>query len=97
MSAAAVWKFPLRLANLDARPVVAMPLGARVLACHVLAGEPTVWAQVDPDAEIGPRRFALVGTGTPFDPAGLRYIATVQLDSGDVLHVFEDLRPGDGQ
>lgn len=82
----AVWKFTLRTIDLQ---VIALPAGARLLDVQMQHGDPQLWAEVDIDAPIEPRVFAIVGTGHPMpEPVG-EYVATFQIvDFGLVFHVY---------
>lgn len=84
-----VWKFGL---NLDARQVVMMPEGAKLLTVQAQYGEPFVWALCDEHAGRQEyRRFLIYGTGQPLPDNTGEYVGTFQLVSGAmVLHVFEE-------
>lgn len=84
----AIWKFTLS----DVDSTVVMPKGAKVLEVATQVGEPTIWALVDPNADMVKRQFAVVGTGHPTD--GLdpeQYLGTCHnvANLGLVMHVFE--------
>ncbi len=83
-----VWKFPVMPGN----DIIEMPKGAKVLAFqHQDSIGPMIWALVDPDAELEPRRFIMVDTGQGLpDDVELTFIDTLQLLRGtQVLHLFE--------
>jgi hypothetical protein len=63
-----------------------LPTGARVLTVQSQRdSEAFIWAQVDPDAPMKPRRFRLAGTGHPIaDPDHWAYIGSFQLRAGRV-------------
>ena len=59
-----LWKFPVT--GLHGEPVVLeMPRGATVVRFAMQCGQPTLWAEVDPDQECERREFAVLGTGHP--------------------------------
>jgi len=85
-----VWKFPLRVS--DVQPVT-MPAGARILHVAEQFGDLCLWALVDPDAPKETRVIAICGTGHPAPDDG-RHIGSVMLHgSALVFHVFEAPRP----
>lgn len=85
----AIRKFTLDLAQDMA---VQMPHGARILSAALDPnGVPQLWAEVDTDAPVRPRRLSVHGTGEPLEPVGA-HIATFQVDvDGDpyVFHLFD--------
>ncbi len=86
-----IWKFPLYVTDAQTIPV---PQGAKFLAVQVQAGEPCLWAMVNPDAPKVPVEIRIHGTGhaLPDDSTHYDYIGTFQLDSGAlVFHVFRVL------
>lgn len=90
----AVWKYPLPLTSAPSY-VCQMPIGAEIL--HVAAQDdtPTLWALVDPDADVEGRAFRIVGTGHA--EVRDRYVhrgSVVTHGGAYVWHVFEvDLGP----
>lgn len=70
-----------------------MPLGAKILTFQV-QGEyepvPTLWAEVDPNADRAWTTFWLVGTGFDVPPGVVRYVGTVQTGSF-VWHLYEEI------
>jgi hypothetical protein len=70
-----------------------MPIGARVLHVREKRNGPTVWAEVDPDADIlETRTFRVVATGEEFD-GGWSYLGTAHTHDGALVwHVMEELR-----
>lgn len=84
---------------------VSMPEGAVILSVArrdypqlpmlgVGGDEPLdMWALVDPDAPVRPRRIRIAGTGHPLDDVDqLEFLGTVQVVQGQlVFHVFEAL------
>lgn len=86
-----IWKFPLVI---DGEQVVEMPIGAEILTVQMQHGFPFMWALVDPEAGRESRTIRIIGTGHHFGPPveslALRYISTIQTDSGLLVwHVFE--------
>jgi len=83
-----VYKYPIYGAGAD----IQMPRGARVLCVQIQDDVPTIWALVDPNAELEGRHFRLMVTGGAFDADGLTYVGTYQ-QGWFVGHVFE--KPGE--
>jgi hypothetical protein len=88
-----VWRFALMDAVLTGQPVslVEMPAGAEVIRFGFQMGVPSVWAIVDPGADLVLRRFVLVESGEQL-PQGAAYIGTVAAAGdagGAVTHLFE--------
>lgn len=55
-----VYKFPFRVED---DVTLTMSRGAEILHVDAQQGVPCVWARVDPEADLVPRRFRLAGTG----------------------------------
>lgn len=89
MAGKRVFKYPLEIAD---DLTVDLPHGAEVLTVQVQHGEPCLWARVDPEAPLAPRRFRWAGTGHPLDAASdWPYVGSVQLESGMlVFHLFRE-------
>ena len=69
---------------------IAMPENAHVLTVQTQNGNPFIWAKVDTDAPIVPRRFQLVGTGNPTSGLSNVYVGTFQIADGRlVFHLFD--------
>jgi hypothetical protein len=84
----AIWKVQLHAPGLDAH----LPRGASIVHVHEQDGNPTLWAEVDPDeASLVHRRFAVIMTGQHFSPDPNRYVylGTCHLPGGIVAHVYE--------
>lgn len=84
----AIWKYTLN----DVDQSVIMPKGAKVLEVATQGGNPTLWALVDPNADLVKRQFAVVGTGHPADGLDVdAYLGTCHnvANLGLVMHVFE--------
>jgi hypothetical protein len=83
-----IYKYPLNNVGLNA---VHMPTGAKILSCQLQREIPTLWAMVDDTEPLRRRRSTVVGTGHALhesvDARG--FLATLQLEDGIVLHVFE--------
>lgn len=88
MSTRTIWKFPLRLTDVQ---TVMMPAGAEILAVGVQADGIMLWARVDPAvSERQGYNIAIVGTGHPApDDTQSTYIGTV-MDGPYVWHVFTE-------
>lgn len=69
---------------------IEMPVGAQVLSFDTQNNTPTLWALVEPKADIEKRTFYIFGTGrdVPDNFDGSDHIGTVQID-GMVWHLFE--------
>ena len=67
-----------------------MDANAKILALQLQRGVPQVWVLVDPEGPVQERTFRVIGTGQPFDVAGLEYVATFQPNSLLVFHLFEE-------
>lgn len=80
----AIWKYPLDVTD---QQTVGMPAAAQVLSVADQAGALTVWALVDTEAAIEPRRFWIVGTGRPMPVSGATFLGSVQ-QGPFVWHVF---------
>ena len=67
-----------------------LPQGARMLAVQVQRGIPCLWAEVDRQANMVPRRFYVRGTGHPMGAARASdHVGTFQLSDGDlVFHLY---------
>lgn len=80
-----IWKFILPITDeieVD-MPDVSIPLNVQLQSTDIC-----LWAMVDPKGPKVKKRFFIVGTGHPFNPADKLYIGTVQKGSF-VWHVFE--------
>lgn len=107
-----IWKYPILqqvdgLLGVTDRPVIKMPHGAEILTVQVqlqptraidgFREVPTIWALVDPEAEVTNHGFLIVGTGNevPQDVEGLpvqwsTYVGTWQQENGTfVFHLFD--------
>lgn len=81
-----IWKYTFEIADSF---FLSLPAGARILHAECQQGAPTLWALVDPDAELRARKFRIIGTGHPIDQKGLTHIATFQ-QQPFVWHLFEE-------
>lgn len=82
----AIFEFSLEVT--DAQTVL-MPGLATILCVQTQGGVPCLWALVNPDDELRPRKIMTYGTGQTIGNPGM-YIGTYQLP-GLVFHVFEDM------
>lgn len=81
-----IYKYELDRENIV--NLIKMPQGAKVLCFKMQGNVPCIWAMVDIVQASVERKFAVVGTGWDFDPAGLEYVGTV-IDGIYVWHLFE--------
>lgn len=73
----------------DKQPLL-MPEGSKILDVQMQGHQCCLWALCDPNAKQVGRYFAIYGTGNPMPDDPGSYIATFQLDGGElVFHVFE--------
>ena len=89
-----IWKFPMNrlLASARSDEIIDLPIGAKILHVDLQNGIPCFWVEVDPEQpKKEDRHFSLVGTGFPYNPAGVDYIGTFQ-QPPFVWHVFEHKR-----
>jgi len=88
-----IHKYPLQIAA--SQPVI-MPKDAEILTIQTQAGNPCLWALVDPDNDVDMRIIEIFGTGDVIHEKRRRYISTFQIKNGEsVFHAFEYLRAGD--
>ena len=81
-----VWKFNLEASH---ETTFEAPAPARVLSAGLdPAGRPSVWVEVDPDAEKIERTVFLYGTGHPIE-AGGRFVGSI-FDGSFVWHVYTE-------
>lgn len=73
----------------NGKTTIEMPRGARILHCAPQGAEIQLWAQVNTDEPLVPRRFLIIGTGWELPDVPLKYIGTVQI-SIFVWHIFEE-------
>ncbi len=86
-----VWKFSVPVEDEFS---LIMPRGAKILHFDTQHEAPTLWALVDPSAELAdPRRFRFAGTGHRIvtrEGDELCYIGTSQMLGGNLaFHLFE--------
>lgn len=83
-----IWKWSLTVTDIQS---VSMPAGAKLLTVQVQGMNPQIWALCDEaETTIEPRRIAIYGTGNPMPADPGKYIATFQLNDGElVFHAFE--------
>lgn len=71
---------------------VTMPASAEIICLQPQHGIPCIWAMVDTEEALKPRRLFTYGTGHPAQDENQRYIGTYQLHNGQlVFHVFEEI------
>lgn len=89
-----IWKFPIPQADCF---TLELPKHARFLDVQVQYTKPVAWFLIDPDAEKGPRRFVVAGTGHPIpEQEKLTHLGTFQLFNGElIVHLFEYDAPAD--
>lgn len=83
-----IWKATLEMK--DSQNIV-VPLGADILTVQLQKGQPTVWFICDDTTPMKSfKTINIYGTGQPLPNEPGRYIATFQLQDGDlVFHAFE--------
>ena len=86
-----VWKYQIPWED---ESVIEMPGGAAILSAQPqgVFANISLWALVDPDEMVMPRRFRLAGTGHPirYPASALTHISTMQFQDGAlVFHLFE--------
>jgi hypothetical protein len=91
-----IWKFStLPGGDFKEKFTLQMPKGAEILTIQTdqKNNHPTIWAIVDPEAEVEDRHFELYGTGHTIDDnmwIKRKYIGTYQYQKGEFVgHVFE--------
>lgn len=89
-----IWKYDLNPNEGDQMSCfLEMPAQAKILTVQIQHGKPRLWALVDPNRSKELRRFQVVGTGHPFEPAPTaHHIGSFQMHEGTfIFHVFEVL------
>lgn len=81
-----VHKFKIPLATAEFH--LGLNMEAKVLYVGMQRGEPHVWVEVDTKSYQEPRKFTIVGTGTPLPAEDVRHVGTWQQDSF-VFHLYE--------
>lgn len=85
-----IWKYQLEL---KAHQEISLPIRAKILCAQLQYGTPTLWCEVDSNAEKENRQIIMVGTGDFVPASTIGYIGTVQLVSnGLVFHFYENLK-----
>jgi hypothetical protein len=82
-----IWKFPLQVVEEQA---LQMPIGAKVLHVGTQGNIASIWAEVDPTAELEKRWIYMFGTGHSL-PAlrAAKHLGTFMMHDGTVVyHVF---------
>lgn len=90
-----IWKFKVPR---EIRPIIEMPLGAKIISCQIQQGEIFLWAIVRPNNIAISRRFLLAFTGqrVNYDLYEIEFIETVQHPNGLVYHLFEETNAHNG-
>lgn len=85
-----IWKFALQVVK---EQEVKMPAGAQILCVQPQYGNnPCLWALVNPEAKLEPRKIQIVHTREEMSEGVGIYIGTCQLLNGKlVLHMFDML------
>jgi hypothetical protein len=96
-----IWKFSTLIEGqkrqFKEKFTLQMPMGAEILTIQTdeKNNHPTIWALVDPQAEMEDRFFELYGTGhSIYEDMGIerKYIGTYQYQRGEFVgHIFERL------
>ena len=85
-----IWKYMLHIAD---HQTVNMPEGGKIIHFALQDDIPTIWVEVDPEAERVERKFRLFGTGHEFNDTGLIYIGSVTGHLGKfVWHLYEEFK-----
>jgi hypothetical protein len=81
-----VWKYPLEITGVQ---TLRLPGGARVLSVVDQNETLTLYAWVDSEAPLRPRKIYVYGTGHFCPPTGAAFLGTVLLRGGSLAwHVF---------
>lgn len=89
-----VYKYTIPANNFGQNLARDFPEHAKFLSVGEQADELVMWVQVDTDEKPEQRTITVVGTGHPIPLRPLcqpEFIGTVQMQSGIVLHVFEQV------
>lgn len=81
-----VWKFYLQIGGVWE---VEMPANAEILSLALQGADLFFWAKVEPGNALERRRFLVVGTGHGIPHYAEKFLGTVHLANGLVLHAFE--------
>lgn len=82
-----IWKYRVQPNYFD----YMMPQHARFLDLQIQNGDPVMWFEVDPEAQLERRGFITVPTGFAEVPFGSIYLGTFQTtgpDGGLVFHTY---------
>ena len=86
----AIHKYPIDVADVQD---IDLPSRAKILSFQIQYDVPCIWALVDIEAPMKPRRLHLVGTGHRREEDFFKgkFIGTVQADNGMLVwHLFEE-------
>ena len=83
-----IWKYHIKTTDVQ---FLDIPGGAQILSVQVQAGQPCIWALVNPDADRRKRHIRICGTGHRVDERYIgTFVGTYQLNGGSlVFHVFD--------
>lgn len=81
-----IWKYELAIAD---QFEMELPEDAQIIHVAEQGKFCCMWAIVQPAAAKVKRRFAVVGTGHPFDLINKIHVGTILASNGLVWHVFE--------
>jgi tRNA U55 pseudouridine synthase TruB len=83
-----IWKYPIP--KVIDEFTIEMPQDAKVLCVQKQKGISCIWVKTSGKELLEKRRFAIIGTGNPFDAEGLVYVGTWQEWEGLLVwHLFE--------
>ncbi len=81
-----IHKYPIEIT--DSQEVM-LPDGARILTVQLQHGQACLWALVESENPLKPRRILSYGTGHPVSDSNMQYISTIQIEGSSlVFHFF---------
>lgn len=83
-----IWKYNLVVTDEQS---LNLPDKAVILSVQLQHGSLCLWAEVDTNNTLDRRTILIYGTGHPMSECEMRFINTVQFNSGLVFHIFEKL------
>ncbi len=87
-----IYKYALLKSGSHSAIQIALPIDTKIISVQYQNETITMWAIVDTDAEVFPRRFWILGTGWDFpEGVALNHLATVLDRFGYVWHIFEEV------
>jgi hypothetical protein len=82
-----IWKYPIPITD---EFEIELPRNALVLCVQMQLDTPCIWVKTSGNDDKEKRKFAIIGTGNPFDAYGLVYVGTFQQYMGALVwHLFE--------